>query len=238
MAALFYCAAAGVLYLPIGALPEAERDQLVSTVILAMCLSFFYSAEPVGLKYKGLGDITVFMCFGPLLMQAVSIVLTGKTEELMFVYSLPIGALTVAIFHANNLRDINEDVAAGVTTFASLIGFNMSFYWYSFLLLSVYILCLFMGLLLHWGLLFVLLTAPMCTDALERYNRGLLKDLDVKTSRMHIFIGVVFAFGIAVSPNENLPQLFVRKNVPQMLLDYMGPLINLINRKVDEYGLL
>ena len=240
MAALFYCAAAGVLYLPIGALPEKERDELVSTVILAMVLSFFYSAEPVGLKYKGLGDITVFMCFGPLLMQAVSIVLTGKSEEdnMMTLYSLPIGAVTVAIFHANNLRDINDDTTAGITTFASLIGFDYSYLWYTALLVISYTLCLLMSIVLHWGLLLVLLTMPSCTDLIERYQRGLLKDLDLKTSRLHMFFGLVFAAGIAISHDENMFQLLARKNVPELLVEHMGPLIEFINKKVEEYGLL
>jgi 1,4-dihydroxy-2-naphthoate octaprenyltransferase len=41
-------------------------------------LAFFYTAKPVGLKYMALGDITIFLCFGPLLMQARRLRLSAK----------------------------------------------------------------------------------------------------------------------------------------------------------------
>jgi 1,4-dihydroxy-2-naphthoate octaprenyltransferase len=58
---------------------------------VGLFLAFFYTANPIGLKYKALGDITIFLCFGPLLMQCISMMLTGRVNQELFLYTIPIG---------------------------------------------------------------------------------------------------------------------------------------------------
>ena len=91
-----------------------NNTQLLWIFVSGILLAFFYTATPVGLKYQAMGDLTIFICFGPLLMQGTSLVLTGEMNTLLHVYSVPIGLITENILHANNVRDIKVDREAGM----------------------------------------------------------------------------------------------------------------------------
>ena len=65
-------------------------------------------------------------------MQCTSILLTGKTDDILYIYSIPIGLLTEGILHANNARDIKADTKIGAYTLASLIGIEYSYIFYIF----------------------------------------------------------------------------------------------------------
>ena len=95
-------------------------------------LAFFYTADPFSLKYWGLGDLVVFLEFGPLLTAGVSMAATRSPvlSPLALAVSLPVGALTVGILHANNTRDIAADRKAGAVTLAQALGFRGSFAFY------------------------------------------------------------------------------------------------------------
>ncbi|MCS7170297.1 MAG: prenyltransferase, partial [Candidatus Kapabacteria bacterium] len=85
-------------------------------------LGIFYTVPPIGLKYRALGDIAVFLAFGPLMALGAYYVQTSQLDWLPVWLSIPIGLLTIGILHGNNYRDIAEDRAAGYHTVASLLG--------------------------------------------------------------------------------------------------------------------
>jgi 1,4-dihydroxy-2-naphthoate octaprenyltransferase len=100
--------------------------QILFYVLLGGALTVFYTADPLSLKClgklvtdvvadpgTGLGDVVIFLCFGPLLMQGCAIVLVGETSHTIFLYSIVWGLLTENILHANNTRDIETDKKAG-----------------------------------------------------------------------------------------------------------------------------
>lgn len=103
-------------------------------------LAFFYTADPLSLKYLGLGDLVIFLDFGPLLMLGVSFCATRSlvVDPAVLATSVPIGALTVAILHANNARDIESDRAGGARTLAMALGLRGSFLFYIGLLVTAY----------------------------------------------------------------------------------------------------
>lgn len=74
------------------------------------------------LKYRALGDLTIFINFGVLPMLGTSYVFTGAILGETLILSLPLGLITVAVLHANNTRDTESDRKAGIKTFAMLIG--------------------------------------------------------------------------------------------------------------------
>ena len=90
--------------------------QLLSIYVAGFALSFFYTGSIAGiggLKYKAFGDLSVFLSFGPMLMQCVSLMLVHAIKTELFVYSIPLGLLTTGIMHANNSRDIATDTGRG-----------------------------------------------------------------------------------------------------------------------------
>lgn len=133
-------------------------------------LAYFYTATPVGLKYMALGDITIFLCFGPLLMECASLVLTGKLNYVLCVYSIPIGLLTEAILHANNARDIKADTLANAKTLATLVGFENSYYIFVGLLVSTYTSIIGISLYLNWGCLLTLISIPLAIGLEKQFR--------------------------------------------------------------------
>ncbi len=81
-----------------------------------------YSGGPYPLASHGLGDVAVFVFFGPVAVcgtyYAQALQLGGSTLWL----ALPPGLLITAIIVVNNLRDISTDAAAGKRTLAVIIG--------------------------------------------------------------------------------------------------------------------
>lgn len=75
----------------------------------------FYTASPVRLKYRTLGDATVAVVFGPLLVGYYTVAMNGYDEVgwgswlTGLITLLPITMLTVGILHGNNLRDIKGE---------------------------------------------------------------------------------------------------------------------------------
>lgn len=74
------------------------------------------------LKYHALGDADVFVIFGVLTVLGLAYAVTGAWHWDALVLSLPIGLITVSVLHANNTLDIPSDKAAGIKTFAMVIG--------------------------------------------------------------------------------------------------------------------
>jgi 1,4-dihydroxy-2-naphthoate octaprenyltransferase len=135
--------------------------------ILYLCIfgllsAIFYTATPLALKYKALGDIQVFLSFGAGVTLGAYIVQTGEFSWLPVIFSIPIGFLIDAILHSNNIRDINFDGTFDVKTLPMLIGENLSKYFYYFLVLGAYASIIVFVILdmLPWFALLNLITLP------------------------------------------------------------------------------
>merc|ERR1711871_1597880 len=113
-------------------------EVLASIVIIASILCFVYTADPFSLKGVGLGDLVIFLMFGPLLMAGVALAVIGSIPAVILPYSLPIGLQTTAVLHANNTRDITTDRAAGTFTWAMRLGEDMAYRWHCFLFFTSY----------------------------------------------------------------------------------------------------
>lgn len=96
--------------------------QVLPLGLASVVAGYAYTAPPLKLAYRALGELTVFVFMGPVIvMGAAYVQLQAWTWEAFFA-SLPVGLLVSAILHANNLRDIEGDRATGKRTLASLVG--------------------------------------------------------------------------------------------------------------------
>lgn len=80
---------------------------------------YAYTGPPFRLKYRALGELTILVVFGPLLMTGAAWVQTGHFEPRALLLSLPVGLLTTSILAGNSFRDRQEDSDAGITTIGS-----------------------------------------------------------------------------------------------------------------------
>ncbi|MFU8890380.1 MAG: 1,4-dihydroxy-2-naphthoate polyprenyltransferase [Anaerosomatales bacterium] len=99
------------------------RGPLVLAIGAAAILSAYaYTGGPWPLGYHGLGEVFVFLFFGVTAVVGTYWVQTGAVTPLVWLMSLPVGFLITAIIVVNNLRDIEQDRAAGKRTVAVRIG--------------------------------------------------------------------------------------------------------------------
>lgn len=81
-----------------------------------------YTAPPLSLAYRGLGDIFVFIFFGPLAVAGTRAACDGAWTETALTCGLAPGAIAVCLLATNNLRDRAGDAANGKKTLAVRFG--------------------------------------------------------------------------------------------------------------------
>jgi 1,4-dihydroxy-2-naphthoate octaprenyltransferase len=91
-------------------------------IVLALLLAFAYTTGPYPLAYKGLGDLFVFICFGPLATAGTFYLQTYYITLESFLIGLGPGLLSTAVLTVNNLRDIHEDRKAKKMTLCVRFG--------------------------------------------------------------------------------------------------------------------
>ena len=103
---------------------------------LGLFFGLFYTADPLVYKKRSLGEIAVFMVWGPLMVGGSYYVLTGSVDYAPMLISTPIGLLVALVLLANNLRDVEYDREVGVATIvhSKAQGLNL----YKGLLLVIY----------------------------------------------------------------------------------------------------
>src|SRR4051794_32712295 len=95
---------------------------LVAVGVVCIVAAWTYTGGPVPYGYRALGEVFVFVFFGPVAVVGTTFVQTGTLPGLAFAASVPVGLLIVAILVVNNLRDLDGDAAAGKRTLAVLLG--------------------------------------------------------------------------------------------------------------------
>ena len=117
----------GAILLAIGVAIGLVLVLRVGWPLLALgCLGALLTVGYSFLKYRALGDLTIFLNFSILPIIGTTYVAIGSFYWDALVLALPIGLITVAVLHANNTVDIESDKTAGIKTFAMLLGVNTS----------------------------------------------------------------------------------------------------------------
>ncbi len=119
---------ASAAFLAVGALLGLYLNSLVpGNSVIFICVAgiaggLFYTALPVKLSYRGLGEVAVFLCFGPLLVAGSYIAQAGRLDLTAFAVSLPAGLLVLAILLVNEVLDEEWDRRGGKKTLVVAIG--------------------------------------------------------------------------------------------------------------------
>ena len=95
---------------------------IVLVGLASIAAAILYTGGPLPFGYYGLGDLFVFIFFGPVAVCGTYYVQAGQLTPAAVWACLPIGLLTTAILVVNNLRDIETDRSAGTMTLAVRLG--------------------------------------------------------------------------------------------------------------------
>lgn len=178
--------------------------------LFGLLSAIFYTAKPLALKYKALGDVQVIISFGLGMTIGAYIVQTHQFSYLPLLFSIPIGLLIDAILHSNNIRDINFDGKFGVKTLPILIGEKLSIKLFYVMVLGAYLaLIIFVALkMLPWFALLTLITLPLALkivkmtdgfpeEAQARFEYG-TKHI-MMTAQLNMMFGLSLVLGLLIS---------------------------------------
>ncbi len=179
--------------------------ELIWLGIASVLAGFLYTGAPVHLAYIGLGEVTVFLFMGPVMVMGAWFVQTETWSWDPFIASLPIAFLVTAILHANNLRDIDSDRKTGKRTIATLIGREWANREMYLLLAGAYISLVAAALAgaLPWPALVALATIPAALPIVQVVRAGgsprKLNLALMKSAMLHMQFGALMAAGLAVN---------------------------------------
>jgi 1,4-dihydroxy-2-naphthoate polyprenyltransferase len=88
----------------------------------AMCAGWFYTGGPKPYGYFGYGELFVMIYFGFVATVGTSYVQHLSIPSSSWWFGLGTGAMACALLEANNLRDVDGDLAAGKKTLAARLG--------------------------------------------------------------------------------------------------------------------
>jgi 1,4-dihydroxy-2-naphthoate octaprenyltransferase len=84
--------------------------------------AFFYHAPPLRLCYRGLGELAVGLCYGPLICSGTYLVQRGTVPVGVVLASLPLGILIAAFLWINEFPDYSADALSGKRTLVVRLG--------------------------------------------------------------------------------------------------------------------
>ncbi len=81
--------------------------------LVGVGLAFFYHAPPFKLSYRGLGELAVGLCYGPLITAGTYLVQRGSVTPEVILLATPLGLLIAAFLWINEFPDYRADLASG-----------------------------------------------------------------------------------------------------------------------------
>ncbi len=97
---------------------------IAAIVAVGVLISYFYTGEPLNFKRRGLGELSMFIATGPLMVAGAYFLQTGSWDNIgrVLLISIPVGMWWSLILSANNLRDIDTDRRTFGRTVAGMLG--------------------------------------------------------------------------------------------------------------------
>jgi 1,4-dihydroxy-2-naphthoate octaprenyltransferase len=167
-------------------------------ILVGAIASFFYTAGPIKYKYLALGELSVFLMWGPVIVGGTYFVQRGSLSPDAVLISVPFGLLVALVLLANNLRDIDYDRSAGIATLGTLLGQQKTRVLYQGLILLAYLataLLIALKILSPWGVL-VFFSAPVAFRLIRTLQREIPNDADARTAQLDTLFGVWLIIGL------------------------------------------
>jgi 1,4-dihydroxy-2-naphthoate polyprenyltransferase len=132
---------------------------IIAVGAASIAAGVLYTGGPRPYGYAGLGEVAVFVFFGPVAVLGTTLTQSGPPNALAIVSSIGVGMLTCAVLVANNLRDIPTDELVGKRTLAVILGDRDTRRLYAALVLLPFLLTV-LGGVRSWPVLLGLVALP------------------------------------------------------------------------------
>lgn len=169
--------------------------------VLSLLAGVFYTAGPMALAYIGLGEVTVGIFMGPIIVIGAYYVQVQSIDIEPLLSSLPVAFLVAAILHANNLRDLEHDRSVGKRTLATYFGREKANIEYYVLVGGTFILQGFLILIgyapIYTAIAFILLPSALALMYRVAANNqpAALNPVLRRTAQLHLRLGLLITAG-------------------------------------------
>ena len=166
--------------------------------IIGVIAGVFYTAPPLSYKYRAWGELSVFLMWGPLAVEAAYFIQRGHFSWAAFWVSIPFGVLVALVLFANNLRDVETDAKANVNNLAMIFGRKNGPVVYVSMVLAAFISIIIMSLvgpLGRWSLV-VILSLPVAFKLIRVMIREVPKDADARTAQLNTIFGTLLVISL------------------------------------------
>jgi 1,4-dihydroxy-2-naphthoate polyprenyltransferase len=175
---------------------------LVAVGAACIAAAWTYTGGPLPYGYRALGEVFVFVFFGPVAVVGTTFAQTRTLPGLAWAVSVPIGLLIVALLVVNNLRDIEGDAAVGKRTLAVLMGDRATRLAFTGLLVGAFVVVAAVGTVRPWvlvALLGALFAVPPARTVLTGGRGPALIGALQGTGLLTLVTGLLLATGLALS---------------------------------------
>lgn len=127
-------------------------------------LAWSYSSPPLKLSYRGIGEISTFVAFGPVMTVGATVAFGGAGVTRSVAASIVLGLLAAAISFARYFPNRREDLSKGKRTPVTILGERTAMKVFDGLILAplpIGIAWLFLGGGVAWIIILVLVATPV-----------------------------------------------------------------------------
>jgi len=200
--AVYFCLA--VTIVPIGYLIYLVGWPAAVVAVACAVTIMIYSGGPFPLASHALGDLAVFIFFGPIAAVGTFYAQTQSITFLSVLAASAVGFLITAILVVNNLRDMESDKRAGKYTLAVLLGKQGTRVESALLWAGAYALVIIAVLagLAPWPARACLATAPWAFQLVKRIFRqegSVLNESLAATAKLSLVFSVLLSVGLAMT---------------------------------------
>jgi 1,4-dihydroxy-2-naphthoate polyprenyltransferase len=146
---------------------------VVAFAVAGFVLSVAYTAPPLRLKKRGLGEPDVLVVWGPLMVGGTFYAATGSITWPVLLASLPYGLLCTTVLMGKHIDKIPFDAPLGIRTLPVILGERRARAVTLALMAAFYVLvvlCVLVGAM-PWPALLVLLALPRLWRVWPRFRR-------------------------------------------------------------------
>ena len=147
---------------------------VIAFALVGLFLSYAYTAPPLRLKKRGLGEPDVLLTWGPLMIAGTYFSAVGELPWQVWVASVPYGLLCTTVLMGKHIDKIPYDEPTGTRTLPVLLGEPRARAFTQGLLVSFYVTTVIAVLIgaLPWPVLLVALALPTLRQVLVAFRAG------------------------------------------------------------------
>lgn len=160
--------------------------KIIFICIIGLLISVFYTGKPIALKYRALGELAVFIIWGPLMVTGSYIVQRNMFSLDALLISIPQGLLVALVLFANNARDTKYDESKKIKTIGMMQSGTRNIKIFFLFLGFTYIYTFFMILFNIVSILgiIVFLSVPIAISLLKKFKKDFTDDADALTANL------------------------------------------------------